>query len=142
MRKPIPSSDRYEITSSGQVFRKKHQIKTYLHNNYDMVNLSLAKGEPRRAYSIARLVYSTFRGPIPSDKIIHHLDQNRRNNDISNLTLVSRGQLNKRMRLIPYQRDLVKHIYNNSQVKPSQNQLAKEFNVSVSTINKIINKGK
>lgn len=140
MRKPIPSSDRYEITFSGQVFHKKHQIKTYLHNNYDMVNLSLAKGEPRRAYSIARLVYSTFRGPIPPDKVIHHLDQNRRNNDISNLTLVSRGQLNKRRRLDTHERDAVRYAY--SIGSNSQNILAKAFGVSVSTINKIINKGK
>ena len=139
MRKPIPSSDRYEITSSGQVFHQKHSIKTYLHNNYDMVNLSLAKGEPRRAYSIARLVYSTFRGSIPSDKVIHHLDQNRRNNDISNLTLVSRGQLNKRQRLGPLDRELVHRYYCLKDM--SQNQLAKAFGVSVSTINKIINKG-
>ena len=140
MRKPIPSSDRYEITSSGQVFHQKHSIKTYLHNNYDMVNLSLAKGEPRRAYSIARLVYSTFRGSIPSDKVIHHLDQNRRNNDISNLTLVSRGQLNKRQRLGMDEKLSIYSAYCGVG-SISQNQLAKAFGVSVSTINKIINKG-
>ena len=104
-----------------------------------MVNLSLAKGETRRAYSIARLVYLTFRGPIPSDKVIHHLDQNRRNNDISNLVLVSRGQLNKRQRLGPYYREAVKEAY--SFGHGSQNSLAKAFGVSVSTINKIIKKG-
>lgn len=140
MRKPIPSSDRYEITSSGQVFRKDHLIKTYLHNNYDMVNLSLSKGETRRAYSIARLVYLTFIGPIPSNKVIHHLDQNRRNNDVSNLSLVSRGQLNKRRRLDKHERDAVRYAY--SIGSNSQNIIAKAFKVSVSTINKIIKEGK
>ena len=136
MRKLIPNSDRYEITSSGQIFHKDHQIKAYLYNNYDTVNLALTSSSPRRAYSVARLVYLTFIGQIPSNFIIRHLDQNKRNNDASNLMVVSRGQIDKSRRLDPYQRDLVSDVYHRGEY--SQNRLAKEFNVSVSTINKII----
>jgi DNA-binding MarR family transcriptional regulator len=50
--------------------------------------------------------------------------------------VVSRGQIDKSRRLDPYQKIVIKYQYSSGQ--RSQNQLARLFNVSVSTINKII----
>lgn len=42
-------------------------------------------------YNLHRLVWETLRGPIPKGMQVHHIDGNKVNNDISNLTLLPIG---------------------------------------------------
>jgi|PlaIllAssembly_1097288.scaffolds.fasta_scaffold00028_11 hypothetical protein len=52
--------------------------------DYDIVRIG------GRAFYKHRLVWELENGPIPIGHVVHHKDGNRRNNDLSNLELLSR----------------------------------------------------
>ena len=39
-----------------------------------------------------RLIYEKYCGPIPNGYVVHHIDGNKQNNEISNLVLLSRNE--------------------------------------------------
>lgn len=45
-----------------------------------------------KCYSIHRLVWEAFNGPIPHGMVIDHIDGNRENNNLNNLRLVSQSE--------------------------------------------------
>ena len=45
----------------------------------------------RKSYRIHRLVYLAFRGPIPENMVIDHIDGNRNNNSLDNLRCVTQA---------------------------------------------------
>jgi hypothetical protein len=50
----------------------------------------LSKGK-----SLHRYVYEQFMGPIPSDMVIHHIDEDKNNNTIGNLVMMTRSNHNR-----------------------------------------------
>lgn len=56
--------------------------------------VTLCKNSKKERVLIHRLVYMTFKGPIPIGYEIHHKDFNPKNNDISNLELVTKWENN------------------------------------------------
>lgn len=51
------------------------------------------EGKQKRIYKrVHRLVYETFKGEIPQGMTIDHIDNNKANNHISNLQILSRGE--------------------------------------------------
>lgn len=85
----------YEIDESGQVRSARNARGTYkgkllspnLRKGYHQVGLR--KNNARKCYSVHRLVYEAFVGPIPEGYEINHKDRNRTNNHISNLETVT-----------------------------------------------------
>lgn len=82
-----------------KVFRYKGQSHAQLHKQpgdvagnagtqdpYYVVSLDYIK------YPVHHIVWNMFKGPVPQDKWLDHMDQNSRNNSISNLRLVSRKE--------------------------------------------------
>lgn len=81
----------YILYSNGRVWNTK--TETWLgekvkRNGYVIVTLRDDQGYKRTHY-LHRLLYEAFIGEIPSDKQINHKDENKMNNDISNLELVT-----------------------------------------------------
>lgn len=63
-------------------------------DGYEEACLSITVEEKqKRIYKrVHRLVYETFKGKIPHGMTIDHIDNNKANNHISNLQILSRGE--------------------------------------------------
>ena len=57
--------------------------------------LGLTINKKQKAFSLHRLLYETFIGPIPEGAQIDHIDGNRANNDLSNLRVVNQSENTK-----------------------------------------------
>ena len=87
-----PIYNRYAASKDGQIYGKKHKI--ILKQNVNTGNggylYFFAYNEKgRKNYSISRFVYECFNGKIPNDKQIDHIDNNKYNNRVDNLQLLS-----------------------------------------------------
>lgn len=65
-------------------------IKSCFKARYWYVNLM--HNGTKKNYRVHRLVYMTYIGPIPSDKVIDHIDGNTSNNNLSNLRCVTQAE--------------------------------------------------
>ena len=65
-------------------------IKPYFKARYWYVNLM--HNETKKDYRVHRLVYMAYIGPIPSGKVIDHIDGNTSNNNLSNLRCVTQAE--------------------------------------------------
>ena len=88
--KDIPGYDTYEVSNLGNVKGKNGFLKPILNNSYLMVAL-YSKGK-RKYFLIHRLVWLTFKGPIPEGLQINHKDEVKANNALLNLELVTPSQ--------------------------------------------------
>ena len=81
----------YEIYEDGRIWsykRNKWLKPLTLPSGYQMVLLS-DNGKPKMYY-IHRIVYETFSGsPIPEGMQVNHIDENKTNNHINNLNLMT-----------------------------------------------------
>lgn len=92
MWKFIPEYTDYMISDKGEVkslkYSKEHILKQTVSNSgYYTVQLSWRS--KYKHYSVHRLVWEAFNGPIPKGMVINHKDENKINNSIDNLELVS-----------------------------------------------------
>lgn len=85
---PLSINKNYGINKDGEVinFKTKKLIKGSQRNNYLRVQIN------GHYYSIHRLIYETFIGPIPEGMLIDHIDGNRSNNSLSNLRLTTQSE--------------------------------------------------
>ncbi len=79
-----PINDKYVVTRSGIIARRDNLniLAGHLRNGYCRVDIA------SKLYSVHRLVYEAFNGPIPEGMIVDHIDGNRANNALSNLRLI------------------------------------------------------
>lgn len=94
MWKQINNYSRYEISNDGQIYNK--QTKELMSQNdngggYMQVYLRSDDGQRKRLY-VHRLVYMAHGGTIPKGYEINHIDENKTNNDISNLECITHTQ--------------------------------------------------
>lgn len=93
----------YEVDRNGNVYslnrfdgrinRKGKKLKIDLNSaNYGRVTLS--KSGKTKRYFIHRLVYESYYGKIPKGLQVHHIDENKNNNSINNLSLVTQRENN------------------------------------------------
>ena len=85
--KPLNFNSQYGINIDGELinFKNKRLIYGSNRNGYKRFKCD------NHVYSIHRLVYETFIGPIPENMLIDHIDGNRANNSLTNLRLVSQS---------------------------------------------------
>lgn len=93
----IPNlNNRYKISNNGDMYSnylKKH-MKTRMHRGRVHVNLKIKKGK-YKYYCVHILVYQTFKGNIPKNKYVYHIDGNVYNNNVNNLKLINFGECKK-----------------------------------------------
>ena len=109
--KVINGYEDYTINEIGEVFSHKRkkprklkvlyttQTRRYLAVILYKENKHYGAGYSKKQEYIHRLVWETFKGEIPQDKEIDHIDGNPLNNDINNLQLIT-SENNKRKSLL------------------------------------------
>ena len=94
----IPRNTRYYISRDGVVFDTKRLLfthRTASPNGYYCVSLhakGVRKGDVDNPYNraaVSRLVYEAWVGPIPDGYDVDHRDNNRLNNDYTNLIAIT-----------------------------------------------------
>ena len=91
--KPIKGlENRYEVSNYGNVkslnYNKtgKEQILKQFENTWGYMQVFLGANNE---YLVAKLVYETFIGPIPKGMQVNHIDENKKNNAVWNLNLMT-----------------------------------------------------
>lgn len=79
----------YKINNSGDVLGLKKGKVLNLYDNKGYKTVYLYKNKVRKYYLVHRLVYTVFIGDIPKGYEIDHIDNNRANNSLDNLQLLS-----------------------------------------------------
>lgn len=83
---------RYSVNRNGDVFGPRGKLKpTLMKIGYYSVALSLGQRVVKRAY-VHRLVAEAFMGPIPSGRIVDHINHDKTDNRLENLRVVSRKE--------------------------------------------------
>lgn len=94
--KPVPGYEgRYEVSACGLVRAKSEGytispdglMKVRLKKDYPHVKLF--RDRKSRWFSIHRLVWMAFVGPIPQWLVVNHIDHNKTNNRLENLEVIT-----------------------------------------------------
>lgn len=94
--KPIKDYPRYYISNKGRVYSFKHNKLLALNeqkNKYFYVHLW--DNGKRKSFRLHRLIASNFLENPHNKPIVHHIDGNRYNNDVSNLMWVTHAEHKK-----------------------------------------------
>lgn len=89
----IPDFPNYDVSSFGRIYskvRKKILKPDELRNEYQTVHLS--KNKKQYSVLLHRVVYEAFCGEIPISMVINHKDENKHNNHIDNLEVITRSK--------------------------------------------------
>ena len=87
-----PFSKFYLASRCGKILslkRKEKRILKFHIRGKGYLGFRLFENNVHKDYSIHRFVYEAFKGEIPSDKQVGHIDSCKENNSISNLQLLS-----------------------------------------------------
>ena len=86
---------KYQISNLGRIrdtnYRNTNKIKIrkILINNWGYQYVKITENGKIIHYFIHRLVYETFIGKIPDNMQVNHIDEDKTNNSLSNLNLLS-----------------------------------------------------
>jgi len=89
----IISPTRYEISNFGNLRNKitQHNIKLCINNKgYQQVNIFISKNKTK-TFRVHRLVYYSFYPNANKSYDVHHIDENKSNNNLNNLMLLSKS---------------------------------------------------
>src|SRR5699024_10471898 len=103
-KKPVKGYEGfYEVDELGNVFsldrfdgwinRKGKRLKPDW-NSAGYGRVTLSKSGKTKRYFVHRLVYESYYGEIPNEMQVHHIDENKQNNSIQNLKLVTQRENN------------------------------------------------
>ena len=121
---------KYEVSNLGNVksLIRNKLLKPVSNRNYLFVNLTLGKGfKPKY---IHRAVWESFNGHIPEGLQINHLDENKLNNSLSNLSLVTpRENITWGSRSEKYTKPILQYDKNGNFIKewPSSMRIQREL---------------
>lgn len=85
----------YKISNKGRLmssFSGEWSILSNVNSKGWYFTVVLRKGEIKKTKRIHRLVYETFVGEIPNDMIIHHINKNKQDNRLENLSLLTKKE--------------------------------------------------
>ena len=86
-----PVYESYFASKKGQIYSEKNKIilKQYKSTIHGYLYFCVYKEKVGKHYSVSKFIYECFYGEIPEDKKVGYIDDNRNNNSLSNLHLVS-----------------------------------------------------
>ena len=94
-----PIYNRYAASKDGQVLSLKRKKKLQLlKNNYGYHQFSLCEKPILKTYLVSRFVYECFKGDIPNDMEVDHIDNDKENNSIKNLQLLTKKENTRKSR--------------------------------------------
>ena len=95
-----PIYNRYAASKEGQILGKKRKkiLKSWLNFANGYKYFTLYASNTRKSYSVSRFVYESFKGNIPDDKEVDHIDNNKENNSIKNLQLLTHKENTRKSR--------------------------------------------
>ena len=85
----VYSLDRFD----GRALRKGKKLKFDL-NSSNYARVTLSKSGKTKRFLVHRLVYEAYYGEILEGLQVHHIDEDKLNNSIQNLTLVTQRENN------------------------------------------------
>ena len=94
-----PIYSQYSASKDGQILGKKRKkiLKGIIFaNGYHYFTLCV--GNISKSYLVSRFVYECFKGNIPYDKEVDHIDNNKENNSIKNLQLLTHKENTRKSR--------------------------------------------
>jgi hypothetical protein len=152
-RRPIPGHTDYLASPDGRIWSLKNGrlklMTAFERDRYGHMAVDLTQDGKYRVHYVHRLVAAAFLPPPLPNHIVCHIDNDVKNNAVSNLCWgtsaqnsadmvssqrQSRGSNRPLAKLT--ERDVVQ-IRNLAKTTP-QNKLAKQFNVSASVINRVV----
>lgn len=83
--------DHYYVNKEGDIFIKGKGIASRNSSDdgrYVSTTMCLKDGT-RRCRDLHRVVYETFKGEVPEGYVVHHIDDNPKNNKLNNLKLIT-----------------------------------------------------
>ena len=86
-----PIYSQYSASKDGQILSKNHKkiLKLRLNRGNGYLYFGLCVGNTKKSYLVSRFVYECFKDNIPDDKEVDHIDNNKKNNSIKNLQLLT-----------------------------------------------------
>lgn len=88
---------KYEVYEDGVIYskNKNKNIKGYIEKRgeYVVVTLTCVDGK-QRPFRLNRVIYYYFKGKIPEGMQVNHIDENKLNNALSNLNLMTQKENN------------------------------------------------
>ena len=86
-----PIYSHYSASKNGQILSKNRKKILKFGTNCDTgyKYFTLCEGNILKSYFVSRFVYECFKGNIPDDKEVDHIDNNKENNSIKNLQLLT-----------------------------------------------------
>lgn len=95
--RPIVENSEYKASSLGKIYRNGKALKPFICNSgYEVVSLSC--GGKVKKYSVHRLIAQTFLDKRHKDFVVHHIDSNKTNNHVDNLSWVTHSENLKQAR--------------------------------------------
>lgn len=83
----------YQVSDTGLVRSRKKILKQWKRSKYLLVDLW--KNGVRDVRSVHVLIYETFNNPVPKGYVVHHKDEDKFNNCLSNLECMTIDEHNK-----------------------------------------------
>lgn len=144
--KPIPQFENYKVDKNGFIYSKSNRILIPINRN-GYLGIRLSKNSHIYYRNIHRVVYEAFKGPIPNNMHINHINGISIDNRLSNLEVCT-PQENQERRLnllrgtavntAKLTEEEVMDIRRRKRDGESSLVLAKEYGLYKSSINKIV----
>lgn len=90
----------YQASNKGKIYSlisKRERALGKHHSGY--LNCTLTKNGVAKTFQVHRLVFEAFNGKIPKDLAVDHIDNDRRNNNLENLQLLTKSENSRKAQL-------------------------------------------
>lgn len=89
MLKKVLDFENYSVNENGEVFSTRGKLLCQWTDNVGYKQVVLYKDGKRHYKRVHRLIYEAFNGKIPDKLIINHIDEDKNNNNLSNLEIIT-----------------------------------------------------
>ena len=100
--KEIKNYPNYAITDNGEVYNLRNGKIMRQKDNQGYLTVKLCKNGKPKEFRVHRLVYQAFIGELDNLLVIDHIDENRHNNNVSNLRQIHTRENTNRAKIHPY----------------------------------------
>lgn len=92
MLKKILNFENYSVNENGEVFSTRGKLLCQWTDNVGYKQVVLYRDGKRYYKRVHRLIYEAFNGKIPDKLMVNHIDEDKNNNNLSNLEIITNRQ--------------------------------------------------